>query len=164
MTRCLESAITPSWRLWLIAFPIPAARFFWVYNGCAFSGAPSQVCHVSLLGRFSLAATLPADVDHPESQEVLVSNEACLQCPLQALAALACLSPAGDGPVRSWLVLLSPLFCEQAWRCLAAVAAKSLQLCPTLCDLIDGSPPGSPVPGILQAKALEWAAVSFSNA
>jgi len=43
-------------------------------------------------------------------------------------------------------------------------AAKSLQLCPTLCDAIDGSPPGSPVPGILQARALEWVAISFSNA
>ena len=39
-------------------------------------------------------------------------------CPLLALAAFACLSPAGDGLARSWLVLLSPLFCEQAWRCL----------------------------------------------
>ena len=45
-----------------------------------------------------------------------------------------------------------------------AAAAKSLQLCPTLCDPIDGSPPGSPVPGILQARALEWVAISFSNA
>ena len=46
----------------------------------------------------------------------------------------------------------------------AAAAAKSLQSCPTLCDPIDGSPPGSPVPGILQAGTLEWAAISFSNA
>ena len=46
----------------------------------------------------------------------------------------------------------------------AAAAAKSLQSCPTLCDPIDGSPPGSPVPGILQARILEWVAVSFSNA
>ena len=46
----------------------------------------------------------------------------------------------------------------------AATAAKSLQPCPTLCDPIDGSPPGSPVPGILQARTLEWVAVSFSNA
>ena len=43
-------------------------------------------------------------------------------------------------------------------------AAKSLQLCPTLCDPIDSSPPGSPVPGILQARTLEWVAISFSNA
>ena len=46
----------------------------------------------------------------------------------------------------------------------AAAAAKSLQSCPTLCDPIDGSPPGSPIPGILQARTLEWVAVSFSNA
>ena len=44
----------------------------------------------------------------------------------------------------------------------AAGAAKSLQSCPTLCDPIDGSPPGSPVPGILQAKTLEWVAIAFS--
>ena len=45
-----------------------------------------------------------------------------------------------------------------------AAAAKSLQSCPTLCDPTDGSPPGSPVPGILQARTLEWVAMSFSNA
>ena len=57
-----------------------------------------------------------------------------------------------------------------AWRILsitllacAAAAAKSRQSCPTLCDPIDGSPPGSPVPGILQARTLEWVAISFSN-
>ena len=47
---------------------------------------------------------------------------------------------------------------------IAAAAAKSLQSCPTLCDPIDGSPPGSPVPGILQARTLEWVTISFSNA
>ena len=46
---------------------------------------------------------------------------------------------------------------------LAAAAAKSLQLCPTLCDPRDGSPPGSPIPGILQARTLEWVAISFST-
>ena len=46
---------------------------------------------------------------------------------------------------------------------MAAAAAKSLQSCPTLCDPIDGSPPGSPVPGILQARTLEWVAISFFN-
>ena len=45
----------------------------------------------------------------------------------------------------------------------AAAAAKSLQSCPTLCDPIDGSPPGSPVTGILQARTLEWVVISFSN-
>ena len=51
-------------------------------------------------------------------------------------------------------------FCITAY---AAIAAKSLQSCPTLCDPRDGSPPGSPIPGILQAR-LEWVAISFSNA
>ena len=46
----------------------------------------------------------------------------------------------------------------------ATAAAKSLQSCPTLCDPIEGSPPGSAVPGILQARTLEWVAISFSNA
>ena len=46
----------------------------------------------------------------------------------------------------------------------AAVAAKSLQSCPTLCNPMDGSPPGSPIPGILQARTLEWVAIAFSNA
>ena len=46
----------------------------------------------------------------------------------------------------------------------AAAAAKLLQSCPTLCDPTDGSPPGSAVPGILQARTLEWVAISFSNA
>ena len=50
------------------------------------------------------------------------------------------------------------------FQCPAAAAAKSLQLCPTLCNPIDSSPPGSPVPGILQARTLEWVAISSSNA
>ena len=55
------------------------------------------------------------------------------------------------------------IFFKRHSRCFAA-AAKSLQSCPTLCDPIDGLPPGSPVPGILQARTLEWVAISFSNA
>ena len=60
-------------------------------------------------------------------------------------------------------------FSVGGWSCVpsllfAAAAAKSLQSCPTLCDLIDGSPPGSTIPGILQARTLEWVAISFSNA
>ena len=50
------------------------------------------------------------------------------------------------------------------WLSAAAAAAKLLQSCPTLCDPIDSSPPGSAVPGILQARTLEWVAISFSNA
>ena len=55
-------------------------------------------------------------------------------------------------------------FCFLTSRLAAATAAKPLQWCPTLCDPIDGSPSGSPVPGILQARTLEWVAISFSNA
>ena len=53
--------------------------------------------------------------------------------------------------------------CSTSLSTAAASAAKSLQSCPTLCDPIDGSPPGSPIPGILQARTLEWVAISFSN-
>ena len=59
------------------------------------------------------------------------------------------------------LVSASILFLPAA---AAAAAAKSLQSCPILCDPKDGSPPGSAVPGILQARTLEWVAISFSNA
>ena len=52
---------------------------------------------------------------------------------------------------------------EERVNTATAAAAKSLQSCPTLCDPVDGSPPGSPVSGILQARTLEWVAISFSN-
>ena len=55
-------------------------------------------------------------------------------------------------------------FSKSNTDCIAAAAAKSLQSCLTLCHPIGGSPPGSPVPGILQARTLEWVAISFSNA
>ena len=55
-------------------------------------------------------------------------------------------------------------FFSNQWLLTATAAAKSLQSCPTLCDPIDSSPPGSPVPGIFQARTLEWVAISFSNA
>ena len=51
-----------------------------------------------------------------------------------------------------------------SYKCKFAASAKPLQSCTTLCDPIDGSPPGSPIPGILQARTLEWDAISFSNA
>ena len=61
-------------------------------------------------------------------------------------------------------LLLSKVTLEFCLALQLAAAAKSLQLCPTLCDPIDGNPPGSPVPGILQARTLEWGAIAFSNA
>ena len=67
----------------------------------------------------------------------------------------------------SWLVyapLVSDAYCQNHLQdSAAAAAAKSLQSCPTLCNPIDGSPPRSPVPGILQARILEWVAISFSR-
>ena len=61
--------------------------------------------------------------------------------------------------------VMCTLAAVQPYVCLAAATtAKSLQSCPTLCDPIDGSPSGSPVPGILQARTLEWVAISFSDA
>ena len=62
------------------------------------------------------------------------------------------------------LILTFKIFINNAAAAAAAAAAKSLQSCPTLCDPIDGSPPGFPIPGILQARTLEWVAISFSNA
>ena len=59
--------------------------------------------------------------------------------------------------------LMSPAVAGRFFT-IAAAAAKSLQSCPTLCNSIDGSPTGSPIPGILQARTLEWVAISFSNA
>ena len=55
------------------------------------------------------------------------------------------------------------VLCNEVHAAAAAAAAKSLQSCLTLCDPIDGGPPGSPVPGILQARTLEWVAISFSK-
>ena len=75
---------------------------------------------------------------------------------------LPCPSP-GDLPDKSE-PLIKPDFMVELQAGGAAAAAKSLQLCLTLCDPRDGSPPDSPIPGILQARTLEWVAVSFSKA
>ena len=63
----------------------------------------------------------------------------------------------------SYFIYVKGMFPTLTKPTAAAAAAKSFQSCPTLCDPIVGSPPGSPVPGILQARTLEWVAISFSN-
>ena len=63
-----------------------------------------------------------------------------------------------------YVVFKKSLLHSRSSAAAAAAAAKSLQSCSTLCDPLDGSPPGSPIPGILQARTLEWVAISFSNA
>ena len=72
-------------------------------------------------------------------------------------------SVAWDIP-RLGIQPVSPALAGRFPSTVAAAAAKSLQSCSTLCDPIDGSPPGSAIPGILQARTLEWVAISFSNA
>ena len=77
-------------------------------------------------------------------------------------------APPGD-LLHPGIEPMSPALAGEFFTCpckgsAAAAAAKLLQSCPTLCDLIDGSPPGSTIPGILQARTLEWVAISFSNA
>ena len=97
---------------------------------------------------------------------------------LQSKAAGSSRTPAAASAVKMVPTLLSqcrleepllfragkPLSGTSSWERAAAAAAKLLQSCPTLCDPMDGSPPGSPVPGILQARTLEWVAISFCNA
>ena len=74
-------------------------------------------------------------------------------CPHWGRGQVGARAPEGL-PERAYAMLCYAMLCY----------AKSLQSCPTLCDPIDGSPPGSPVPGILQARTLEQVAISFSNA
>ena len=74
------------------------------------------------------------------------------------------LLPRSKRLLISWLQSPSAVILEpKKIKSVATAAAKSLQSCPTLCNPIDGSPPGSPVPGILQARTLEWVAMPFSN-
>ena len=90
-------------------------------------------------------------------EEVILSARAWLECQFCHLQIWVNTSP----PKPPNVLLFAG---DLVFRVLAAAAAKSLQSCPTLCYPIDGSPPGSPVPGILQARTLEWVAISFSNA
>ena len=83
---------------------------------------------------------------------------------LFVIPSLVFLTPSSPVLSRTLFHLLSSHFPLYSTFLSAAAAAKSLQSCPTLCDPIDSSPPGSPVPGILQARTLEWVAMSFSNA
>ena len=89
--------------------------------------------------------------------------------PVITLTQCWCCRSRGTAPEPSsgwqgWGLDLQHQHCVRVLTGSAAAAAKSLQSCPTLCDPIDGGPPGSPVPGLLQAGTLEWVAISFSNA
>ena len=113
-----------------------------------------------------------APADPPPAQRHMPGRAAgCVQGPSQSSPGWRLVS-SGHRPYSVWGVGLCPPDGNQcpwrqrsgAHRHPAAAAAKSLQSCLTLCDPIDGSPPGSPIPGILQARTLEWVAISFSNA
>ena len=91
----------------------------------------------------------------------------CSVTSLLQLETVGSLKPAVEGSIYTTEIgrcYKAGLVCSNCWLLTATAAAKSLQSCLTLCDPIDGSPPGSPVPGILQARTLEWVAISFSNA
>ena len=77
---------------------------------------------------------------------------------------IQCLRIKNKIKLKKMIILLDFWKFQLLCPAVAAAAAKSLQSCPTLCDPIDGSPSGSPVPGILQARTLEWVAISFSHA
>ena len=85
-------------------------------------------------------------------------EEACLHC-----VSPFCVYPGLCCPPSHPILITFP-WAKQVALIVVAAAAKSLQTCPTLCDPIDGSPPGSPDPGILQARTLKWVAISFSKA
>ena len=95
---------------------------------------------------------------YPKKMKTLIWKDICIAMFIAALFTT----------VKIWKQPKCPLTEEwiKVWLSVyaATAAAKLLQLCPTLCDPIDSSPPGSPVPGILQARILEWVAISFSNA
>ena len=95
-------------------------------------------------------------IEHP-------SNSSCLSSPLESIWLMTTIQNPLHLPRSIWAVFWA--MCGYMCSSLkAAAAAMSLQSCPTLCDPMDGSPPGSPIPGILQARTLEWLAISFSNA
>ena len=110
--------------------------------------------------KLSLTEILPSSLT---SSHIFLSLKPTLQshCPSSLTASsLMWASVASDMLLP---LSLTPTYTLTTWWISAAAAAKSLQLCLTLCDRIEGSPPGSSVPGILQARTLEWVAISFSN-
>ena len=105
-----------------------------------------------------------------QSMEVKSESEVAQSCPTLS-DPMDCPLPGSSvhgifqARVLEWgTIAFSQILLARSRLLIHAAAAKSLQSCPTLCDPVDGSPPGSPVPGILQARTLEWVAISFSNA
>ena len=124
------------------------------FLGLPFEPQPGRWLYLLPVDRIALRAWYL----HDEMVLILLWAVKLLRVPLHRFF---CFSPLGfSGSLRKG----QPLWYEQFGHFAAAAAAESLQSCPTLCNPIDGSPPGCPVPGILQARTLEWVAISFSNA
>ena len=98
------------------------------------------------------------------NKDLLYSAGNAAQCYLAGLDGSGLWGRVDAGTCTAELFRSSPQNITMLLIVSAAAAAKPLQPCPTLCDLLDGSPPGSTTPGILQARTLEWVAISFSNA
>ena len=108
------------------------------------------------------AICYPMDCSPPGSSVHGILQSRILGCPPPVDLPNPGMKPMSLGLLRGRWILYPLRHLESPYS--TAAAAKSLQLCSTLCDPIDGSPPGSPVPGILQARTPEWVAISFSNA
>ena len=118
---------------------------------------------VSLIFFFSLIP-YTGSIDNLYMPEFKVYFESDYFLPLLPLLSTLLISILWIIVVAFLIVSLLPLSIHLKTILNTAAAAKSLQSCPTLCDPIDGSPPGSTIPGILQARTLEWIAISFSHA
>ena len=119
---------------------------------------PGVIFRMDLLDLFEVQGTLKSLLQHHSSKASILQHSAFfivqLSHPYMTTGKTIALTRwTFVGKVMSLLLNM-----------LSATAAKSLQSCPTLCDPIDGSPPGSAIPGILQARTLEWVAISFSSA
>ena len=124
---------------------VPKGRWGRVHNSRGMGQTQISI-HRSLMRKIWYRCTM----EHDLARNVQKKRSLAARCVEQEMTAL---KPGGHTEKDKYHVCIS-----------AAAAAKSLQSCLTLCDPIDGSPPGSPVPGFLQARTLEWVAISSSNA
>ena len=129
------------------------------FNISPFKEHPGLIsCRMDWLDLLAVQGTLKSLLQHHSSKASILWHSAFFIVPLSHPYMTTGKTIALTR--RTFVDKVMPLL----FNMLSAAAAKSLQLCLTLCDPIDGSPPGSPVPGILQARTLEWVAISFSNA
>ena len=120
-----------------------------------------------LISVFPLTCLNPRNHQLQQKNDLLLLSTFYYPESLQFLSIFLTQLKVNDQSHKLLYLMQLKLICPSSVLLISTVktaAAKSLQSCPTLCDPIDGSPPGSPVPGILQARTPEWVAISFSNA